>query len=241
MLMLGAALMVLAGVVFGISTSFVLLTLAAIIGTISPSGGEVGAFLPIEQAGLSQTIADRQRTQVFAWYNLFGSLATALGALVGGVLVGAIQTAGASPLTSYRAVLWIYAALGVVLAIYFSRLSPSVEVTPELVRSTASRFGLAHSRGIVLRLSALFAVDAFAGGFIVQSLVAYWFFVRFGVDPTALGAIFFGTNLLAGLSALAASRIAGRIGLIKTMVFTHIPSNMLLMLVPLMPTLRLPS
>jgi predicted MFS family arabinose efflux permease len=112
-------------------------------------------------------------------------------------------------------------------------------VTPELVRSTASRFGLAHSRGIVLRLSALFAVDAFAGGFIVQSLVAYWFFVRFGVDPTALGAIFFGTNLLAGLSALAASRIAGRIGLIKTMVFTHIPSNMLLMLVPLMPTLPL--
>ena len=103
----------------------------------------------------------------------------------------------------------------------------------------ASLLGLHRSRGIVLRLAALFSLDAFAGGFVVQSMVAYWFQLRFGVEPALLGGIFFGANILAGVSALAAARVAARIGLINTMVFTHIPSNILLMLVPLMPNLPL--
>jgi MFS family permease len=237
MLVLGAALMIFAGIIFGVTDHFVLLTLAAIIGTISPGGNEVGPFLAIEQAGLSQTVSDQQRTQVFAWYNLVGSLATATGALVGGVIAQMLQNTGVSPLVSYRAILIAYALLGGVLALLFTRLSTAVEVVVQ--RPVTHRFGLTHSRSIVVQLSMLFALDAFAGGLVVQSLIAYWFNVRFGVDVAVIGAIFFGANLLAGLSALAAARIAARVGLINTMVFTHIPSNILLMLVPLMPSLPL--
>jgi MFS family permease len=242
MLMLGAGLMSLAGLVFALTRNPLLLTLAAIVGTISPSGAEVGPFLAIEQATLPQTTAAKQRTQVFAWYNLAGSLAAAGGALVGGSLVTALQGANITPLASYRAVVLVYGLLGVVLAILFSQLSPKAEVTAEVSNTSevpSAWFGLHRSRGIVLKLSGLFALDAFAGGLVVQSLIAYWFAVRFGVDAGALGAIFFGANLLAGFSALAAARIASRIGLINTMVWTHIPSNILLMLVPLMPTLPL--
>jgi predicted MFS family arabinose efflux permease len=177
---------------------------------------------------------------VFAWYNLVGSLATALGALAGGGLAQTLQEAGASPLDSYRAVVVGYAVMGLLLGVMFTRLSPAVEApagSPHAPRPTP--LGLHRSRGVVLKLSALFAVDAFGGGFVVQSLVAYWFHRRFGVEPAALGGIFFGANLLAGLSALAAARVAARIGLINTMVFSHIPSNILLMLVPLMPNLPL--
>lgn len=237
MLIVGAGLMVFAGVIFGVTDQFLLLTLAAIIGTISPSGNEVGPFLAIEQAGLSQTITDRQRTHIFAWYNLVGSLATATGALVGGGIAQALQHAGINPLTSYRAILVIYALLGGVLALLFTRLSLAVEVAEPL--PSGQRFGLTRSRSIIVQLSLLFALDAFAGGLVVQSLIAYWFSVRFGVDVAVIGAIFFGANLFAGLSALAAARIAARVGLINTMVFTHIPSNILLMLVPLMPSLPL--
>jgi MFS family permease len=123
------------------------------------------------------------------------------------------------------------------LGILFSRLSAAAEAPPLTVTPQTSRFGLHRSRRVVLRLSALFALDAFAGGLVVQSLIAYWFHLRFGVEPGLLGAIFFGANLLAGLSALAAARLAAHFGLINTMVWTHIPSNILLMLVPLMPTL----
>jgi MFS family permease len=238
MLIVGAGLMILAGLVFALSGNFLLLTLAAIIGTISPSGNEVGPFLSIEQAGLSEIADASQRTQLFAWYNLVGSLATALGALVGGSLAEILQSAGSTPLTSYRVVLLIYAGLGALLIILFNRVSTKIEIAAPAL-STAGRFGLHRSRNVVLGLSGLFMLDAFAGGLIVQSLIAYWFHVRFGVDTAALGGIFFGANIFAGLSALAAARIAARFGLINTMVFTHVPSNILLILVPLMPTLPL--
>ncbi|HEX7592933.1 MAG TPA: MFS transporter, partial [Anaerolineae bacterium] len=223
-------------VVFAVTQNFALLVLAAIIGVVSPSGNEIGPFLSIEQAALTQIVPNAERTRVFAWYNLVGSFATATGALVGGALAQALQAAGSTPLESYRAIVLGYAALGIVLALMFSRLSPQMETTRQVV-STA--IGLHRSRGIVLKLSALFALDAFAGGFIVQSLIAYWFQVRFGVEPAILGGIFFGANILAGISALSAARIAARIGLINTMVVTHIPSNLLLILVPLMPNLPL--
>ncbi len=252
MLLLGAGLMILAGLVFVLlgqadisGLALLLLSIAAIIGTISPSGAEVGPFLSIEQAILPQTAPDAQRTQVFAWYNLVGSFATALGALAGGGLASLLQWGGNTPLASYQAVVLGYALLGGVLALLFTRLSAAAEPAPPSGASSLTSggqrafFGLHRSRAVVLRLSGLFALDAFAGGLVVQSLIAYWFYVRFGVEAALLGAIFFGANICAGLSALGAARIAARFGLINTMVWTHIPSNVLLMLVPLMPNLPL--
>lgn len=241
MLLLGAGLMVLAGAVFALTGNLLFLTLAAIIGTISPSGAEVGPFLSIEQAILPQTAPDNHRTQVFAWYNLAGSFSTALGALAGGLLAQTLQQAGRTPLESYLVVVMGYGVLGLVLGLLFTRLSPAAEVESSLRRTSAPLplSGLHRSRRVVLRLASLFALDAFAGGLIVQSFMAYWFHIRFGVAPGVLGSIFFGANLLAGLSALAAARIAAKFGLINTMVWTHIPSNLLLILVPLMPTLPL--
>ncbi len=237
MLMLGAALMVAAGIAFALTGNFILLTIAAIIGTISPSGNEVGPFLALEQSAMSEGLPGTSRTAVFAWYNLVGSLATALGALGGGVLAQALQRAGHAPTDSYRAVVIVYALLGVGLLALFSRISGAVEVVAKPV--AGSSLGLHQSRNVILRLSGLFALDAFAGGLVVQSLIALWFQRRYGVEPATLGAIFFGANLFAGLSALAAARVAARFGLINTMVWTHIPSNVLLILVPLMPNLGL--
>jgi MFS family permease len=242
MLVLGALLVLGAGLVFIGSGQFIVLLLAATIGVISPSGYEVGPFLAIEQSALSQLVRSERRTGVFAWYNFVGSLATAVGSLAGGGLARLGQHWGMTPLASYRAVLVGYALMGLVLAWLFRRLSPAVEVpaaSPSPHAAPVSRLGLHRSGGVVLRLAGLFAVDAFAGGFILQSIVAYWFYLRFGTDEAMLGMIFFGANLLAGVSSLAASAIASRIGLVNTMVFTHLPSNVLLMLVPLMPTLRM--
>jgi MFS family permease len=244
MLILGVVLMIFAGVLFAITRNFLFLLIAATIGVISPSGYEVGPFLSIEQAALSQIVSDEKRTHLFAWYNLVGSFATALGALGGGGLVQALQDSGVSALGSYRTIVIGYAIIGVLLGVLFTRLSPAVEVRAggDSSHSTSdfkTRFGLHRSRGVVLKLSALFSIDAFAGGFVLQSLLAYWFHVRFNVQPAILGSIFFGANILTGLSALTAAWMASRIGLIRTMVFTHIPSNILLILVPLMPNLPL--
>jgi predicted MFS family arabinose efflux permease len=236
MLLLGAALMVFAGIPFALSGNFLVLLLAATVGVISPSGHEVGPFLALEQAALSQVVGEERRTEVFAWYNLSGSFAAAAGALAGGWSAQILQASGMAPVASYRVLVMAYAASGVILAALFFRASRAIEAPPS---SAPSRFGLHRSRGVVMRLSALFSLDAFAGGFVIQSFLAYWFHQRFGVGPGGLGSIFFVANLLAGLSSLYAVRLAGRIGLIRTMVFTHIPSNVLLILVPLMPTLPL--
>jgi len=236
MLLVGAGLMAAGGVAFLATRRPELLMIAAIVGVISPSGNEVGPFLSIEQAALSQLVSDQQRTRVFAWYNLAGSVMTALGALAGGWFMQLAGRAGVPEATSYRALLAAYAAAGLVLAVLFVQLSPVVETPPSQAASTA-RFGLHRSRSVVARLSALFALDAFAGAFVLQSVMAYWFHVRFGASTAALGTLFFGANLLAAASALLAHRFAARFGLVNTMVFTHLPSNLLLALVPLMPTM----
>ncbi|MBI5842669.1 MAG: MFS transporter [Chloroflexi bacterium] len=231
-LIIGALLMLMAGTVF-------ILMAAAIIGVISPSGNEIGPFLSVEQAGLTQLIPNEKRTQVFAWYNLVGSFATATGALAGGWLAQFLQSEGWPALDAYKVVLSGYAFGGLVLTILFLSLSPAVEVKESASAEIKRVLGLHRSKSVVMRLSALFALDAFAGGLIVQSMIAYWFHVKFGIESGILGSIFFGANILAGVSALLAVRIANKIGLINTMVFTHIPSNILLMLVPMMPNLPL--
>jgi MFS family permease len=243
MLIAGAALMASAGLVFASTRNFGLLVLAGTIGVISPSGQEVGPFLSIEQAALSHVVTDRNRTDVFAWYTLAGSVATALGALAGGTGARVLQ-ATMMPLASYRMVVVLYAALGVILAVLFFRLSSAVEAVTsgeqKAFRATfAGLSGVDRSRDVVVKLSILFALDSFGGGFVVQSFAAYWFHLRYGVNPDRLGAIFFWANIFAGFSALIASRLASRFGLIETMVATHLPSNVLLILVPLMPNLSL--
>ena len=237
-LIIGALFMAAAGAVFAGSTGFLVLVVAATIGVLSPSGSEVGPFLPIEQASLTEVTPPARRTSIYAWYNLTGSVATATGALVAGVTVGALQAAGWADVDAYRAVLAGYTLGGLALVPIVRTVSPAIEVPP-VDTSIARRLGLHRSRGIVGRLAALFALDAFGGGLIVQSLLAFWFHERFGLPEPVIGAIFFGANLLAAVSALAAARIATRIGLINTMVFTHLPSNVLLILVPLMPTVEL--
>ena len=242
MLIIGALLMAAAGLVFATTRNFLWLVVAGTIGVISPSGNEVGPFLSIEQAALSHVVSDRTRTEVFAWYTLTGSFATALGALVGGTLSQSLQNTVLSQVNGYRAVVVLYGVLGIVLALLFMRVSRNAEVSPSESSAAGGLgrlFGLHKSRRVVAKLSGLFAVDAFAGGFVVQSFAAYWFYLRFGVKPAALGAIFFWANILSGISALLASRLAARFGLIRTMVLTHLPSNILLFLVPLMPNVKL--
>ena len=241
-LVAGALLLAGAGVVFAATDLLPVLILAATIGVISPTGNEVGPFLAVEQASLSEVIADRRRTATFAWYNLLGYAATASGALVAGVASQSLLDAEVPAAEAYRAVVLGYAAIGLAMAGLAARLGPAIEAPPSAATvddGVRRRLGLGRSRRTVLRLSALFSLDAFAGGFIPQSLMAYWFHLRFGVEPAALGALFFAANLLAAVSSLSAARIAARVGLINTMVFTHLPSNVLLLLVPLMPTLPL--
>lgn len=240
-LVVGAVLMLVAGLAFAATPVFVVLLAAATIGVLSPSGNEVGPFLAVEQASLAQLVPDDRRTGLFAWYQLAGSFATAAGTLAGGVLSQLAIDGGAERADAYRLVIMGYAVVGLALAALFTRVSARVEVPPADVADVTirDRLGLHRSRDVVLRLAALFALDAFAGGFAIQSFIAFWFQQRYGVDPAALGLLLATANLLAGVSALAAGRLAARFGLVRTMVFTHLPSNVLLMLVPLMPTLPL--
>jgi MFS family permease len=243
-LIVGAFLMAAAGLAFAFTRNLIFLIIAGTIGVISPSGHEVGPFLSIEQASLSHLLPSASRTEVFAWYTLTGSLATALGALFGGVVTQVLQRSSMTQISSYRAVVLLYAVLGVALVFLFTRLSRLVEASDASDKAVSDPqisklHGLGKSRNIVFQLSGLFALDSFAGGFVIQSFVAYWFYLRFGAQPKTLGGIFFLANVFAGVSALLASRLARRIGLIRTMVVTHLPSNLLLILVPLMPTLSL--
>jgi MFS family permease len=241
-LLVGSLLMTLAGVAFALTSWPVLLIIAATVGVISPTGNEVGPFLAVEQAALSETIAGVRRTATFAWYNLVGYVATATGALLAGIVSQGLLDGGLPAVDAYRAVVVGYALIGLLMAAGCLLLGPAIEapsrkaVADDGVRR---RLGLGRSRGVVLRLSALFSIDAFAGGFIPLSLMAYWVHLQYGVEPAALGAVFFASNLLAAVSALSAARVAARIGLINTMVFSHLPSNVLLILIPLMPNLPL--
>jgi MFS family permease len=244
MLIVGAILMAAAGLAFACTKNLVLLIIAGTIGVISPSGNEVGPFLSIEQAALSHVVPNRSRTEVFAWYTLAGSVATAVGALFAGMITRVLEKTAMTPVAMYRVVVVLYALVAVLLSGLFVQLSPAAESrSPEEAsaqpKTIKSFFGIGRSHRVVVKLSSLFALDSFAGGFVVQSFAAYWFYLRFGVNPATLGIIFFWANVFAGISALLAARLAARWGLINTMVVTHLPSNILLILVPLMPSLWL--
>jgi MFS family permease len=235
-LIIGSLLVVGAAVIFTATDLVPLLIVAATLGVLSPGGRDVGPFQAIEQASLTRLVPDRERTAVFAWYQLVGAVAVSFGALAAGLTVQGLLQAGVAELDAHRIIIYCYGLTGVVLALVFRGLSQTVEVPPEERSSGVGTLGLHRSRGTVFRLSALFALDSFASGFVLDSLMAFWFADRFGVEPAVIGAILFTTHLLAAMSALVSARIAARIGLINTMVFTHLPSNVLLILVPFMPT-----
>ncbi|HEY3247063.1 MAG TPA: MFS transporter [bacterium] len=235
MLRAAALLMAGSGIAFALTDRYPLLILASLTGTIGATSGEVGPFLSLEQAILPQTTSPNQRNRLFAIYNTVGALAGAVGALFAGTPVLLQRVVGLTGDAGFRVMFLIYAALAGSVFVLFSILSPDVELARTAGQPTIS--GLSRSRGTVFRLSALFGLDSLAGGFVVQSLIAFWFHLRWGAGPELLGPIFLGVGLLQGISFLVAARVADRIGLINTMVFTHLPSNILLMAIPLAPSL----
>ncbi|TME28616.1 MAG: MFS transporter, partial [Chloroflexi bacterium] len=225
-----AVLMALGGLVFALTDNFWTLLLGALTGTISVSNSEVGPFLTVEQAVLPQTAADERRTWLFSLYDMLGSFGGAAGALFAGI-VGVFASLGLHGADMYRPLFVLYAAIGVLNLLVFLRLSDRVEMAR--VEGKRKFLGIHRSKATVAKLSVLFGMDAFAGGLVVQSLVAYWFHLRWGLSPEVLAVIFFAANVVAGLSFLGVGPLATRIGLLNTMVATHLPSNVLLMLVPL--------
>jgi len=236
MLKLSALFMALSGGAFAFTTSYPVLILASLTGTVGATSGEVGPFLSLEQAILPQTCPPERRTRLFSHYNLVGALAGSLGALAAGTPALLQRWAGSSPQAAFQIMFLAYAAFAGVALGLFSRLSDRVEA-PRDTAPGGGRKGLHRSRAVVLRLSGLFAIDSLAGGFVVQSLIAFYFNLRWGAGPEILGPVFLGVGLLQAASFVAAARVAERIGLIRTMVFTHLPSSVLLMAIPLAPTL----
>lgn len=249
-LLLYAALMSVSGFIFTISENYFALIIAAFIGTINITGAESGAFLTIEQAILPQTLRNvRKRNTVFAIYNMAGTLAMAAGVLLSGlpsVLQQHLQYFDIvlNQIGSIKLLFALYSVLGIVLLGIYLLLSQKIEVRDNLEKQKDESTQLTKissltpkSRSIVMRLSGLFAIDSFAGGFMIQSIVSFWFFTRFGADLTTLSYIFSVSGVLTAFSFMAAAKIADRIGLINTMVFTHIPANILIIAVAFAPTL----
>lgn len=241
MLIIYAILMSIAGAVFLVTDNYVILIVAALIGTINVTGSEIGAFLSIEQALLPQTVNDaKKRNTIFAFYNMAGTFAMSAGILLSGMPAILQQQYGLSQPESIKPLFLLYSVLGIVVAAIYLALSKKVELASgEQPMKPLAQTLSPRSKGIVGKLAGLFAVDSFAGGFVIQSLVSFWFFTKFGVELTTLSYIFSIAGVLMAFSFLAASKIADRIGLVNTMVFTHIPSNILLILVGLAPTLPL--
>jgi len=229
-------LMFIGGLLFALSSNIWLLVVAAFSGTISATSSEVGAFLTVEQAILPQTAPEDRRTWLFSIYDLVSNFAGAAGALSAGS-IGLWSALGLSGADVYRPLFVLYGLIGLVNVLLFTRLSDRVELAR--VEGVRRFLGVHRSRGIVTKISLLFGLDAFAGALVVQSLVAYWFHLRWGLSAEVLAVVFFWVNVVSGLSFLATPALAGRIGLLRTMVFTHMPSNVLLVLVPLAPTAEL--
>ena len=243
-LLIGASLSCWTGLIFTISSNYWVLLGTSIVGVISPSGSEVGPFMAIEISSLSQVTKSADCTKIMAWYNLFSSFSSGLGALFSGILILILQEHFLfSRLTACRFTMVLYSLAQGSKAYCFYQLSNKIEVPASVIQETAHKKnqsifcgGLQKSRSIVLKLSVLFCMDSFAGAFILQSFISAWFVTRYNANTATLGMIVFICNLVAGVSALVAAPLADRIGLILTMAVTHLPSNILIILVPLMPT-----
>ncbi len=230
LLLRASILMVATGLGFAFLHDFWPLVLVAFVGTINPSSGDVSVFLPTELALLPQTTSDAQRTALFARFSLIGSLIAAFGALSAGAPALLAQRTGVSLSVAVDGMFVVYAALGVIALLLYRGLSPAIE--PD---TASTRAPLGPSRRTVFGLAALFSLDSFGSGLVVQSLLALWLFQRFGLSVGVTATIFFWTGLLSAFSALLAVQLARRIGLLNTAVFTHLPANFFLILTPFMP------
>ena len=230
LLLVASGLMFATGLAFACSSTYAVVLLVALVGTINPSSGSVSIFVPLEHAALSRAVSDAERTKMFARYSLIGALAAALGALATAT-PDALAVLGLSPMTALRAMFVVYALLGLAGGFMYARIpaGSSGEEKP------ASALG--PSRGVVYKMAALFSIDAFAGGLAVQSLIALWLFNTFGLSLYEAGLFFFWSGVLAAFSFPVAAWLSGRIGLVNTMVFTHIPSSVCLILAAVAPSL----
>jgi len=240
MLVIYAALMSISGAIFLATEDYLALIAAALIGTINVTGSETGAFLSIEQALLPQTVSNvRKRNTIFALYNMAGTFAMSVGILLSGLPAILQHQFGLSQIESIKPLFMLYSILGIIVMIIYFMLSKKIELTSDQIAKPLTQVLSPGTKKIVGKLSGLFSLDSFAGGFVIQSIVAFWFFTKFGLDLTTLSYIFSIAGVLTAFSFLAAARIADKIGLVNTMVFTHIPSNILLILVGFAPTLPL--
>jgi MFS family permease len=230
LLLLAAGLMVATGLAFPAFEHIVLIAVVAFIGTINPSAGDIGVFVPLEHAMLARGVADRERTAVFARYSLIGALSAAAGALAAAV-PDVLSSAGIGRIAAFRLMFYAYAAFGLMGAVLYRALPR------RQVGETRHSAPLGPSRAVVYRLAALFSLDAFAGGFIVQSLLALWLFQRFDLSLSAAASFFFWSSVLSAFSYPVAVRLSRRVGLVNTMVFTHIPSSVCLILAAFAPNL----
>ncbi|MGI0017862.1 MAG: MFS transporter [Nitrosotalea sp.] len=236
-LVLFAILMIVSSVIFFVTDNYVALVIAALVGTINVTGSEVGAFLSLEQALLPQTVKDiKKRNSIFAIYNTVGTFAMSAGVLVSG-LPSVLQNYGLDKIGAIKSLFLIYAACAVVVLAIYLVLSKNIEVKDNAPKSGLSIKHISpKSRGIIAKMSTLFAVDSFGGGFVIQSIVSFWFYTRFGADLTSLSYIFAIAGVLTAISYMASTKIASKIGLVNTMVFTHIPSNILMILLAFAPS-----
>jgi len=232
LLLAGAALTILTGLAFPQAEHVALVLMVAFFGSINPSTGDTGVLVPLEHATLAQNVADDARTHTFARYSLIGALSGAAGSLAAAA-PDLVEPLGITPVEAFRLMFYAYAALGFVSALLYSRLPP---MKPHEEKPAAP---LGPSRGTVYKLAALFSLDSFAGGFAVQSLVALWLFERFDLSLSAAGLFFFWTGVLTAFSYPVAAWLSRHIGLIKTMVYTHIPSSVFLILAAVSPDLYL--
>ncbi len=232
LLLAATLLMAATGLGFALVTDFWPLLVIAVVGTLNPSSGDVSVFLPLEHAVLARVVSDKQRTATFARYSLVGSLLAALGSLAAALPTITVSTSGTSTLVSSQALFVLYAFLALAGAAVYRGLPRHLDA--DKAQPTAP---LGKSKKTVYTLAALFSLDAFGGGFVVQSMVALWLYQKFAVTAATAGSIFFWTGVLTALSYLVAVRIASRIGLVNTMVFTHLPSSLCLVAIPFMPDL----
>ena len=230
LLLAAALLMAGTGLGFALLSAFWPLLLIAFVGTLNPSSGDVSVFLPLEHAVISRVVSDQERTAVFARYSLIGSLVAALGSLAAALPAWLADATSLSVNASMQAMFVFYALLGIMAMVTYRGLPPALESAAPSLRAP-----LGKSKKTVYTLAALFSLDAFGGGFVVQSMLALWLYQRFGMSLLTAGTIFFWTGVFTALSYLVAVRIAGRIGLVNTMVFTHLPANLCLLSIPFMP------
>jgi MFS family permease len=219
----GTALMALTGLAFPNFQHIALIVFVAFVGTINPSTGDLGILVPLEHAMLARGVPDEDRTRAFSRYSLVGALSMAIGTLAA-AFPDALTQFGIGRLDAFKLMFYAYAVLGLVCATLYRRLPHARMAEP------SHHAPLGPSRSIVYRLAALFSLDAFAGGFVVQSLMALWLFQRFDLSVSAASLFFFWAGVLSAFSYPVAARLAARFGLVYTMVFTHIPSSVFLIL-----------